>query len=448
MPRSTARTGVFAALRVRDYRVYWSTGLISNIGTAMQGVALDWFVLNLTHSGTAVGWAAGLQFAPVLMFGLWGGVLADRYDRRTLLLWAQSLYAMQALLLTVTVLSGNAPLWLIYLLSFGLGCVFTVENPARLSFVTELVGRTLITNAAGLNILSLNAARLIGPAIAGVLIALIGTGGVFAVNSVSFAVVLAGLLTIRPQARPVPVERQPWVGAGVAGLRYVAARPELIGVFAIFGLVSTFALNFSTTLTLFAGRVFDVGSRGLGFMSTALSVGTIAGTLVATRRASPRVRTVVVGAVLFGVCEALAASMPSYVTFLALLLPAGFMLMTLNTAVSAFVQSEVSDAMRGRVMAVYTVISMGGAPIGGPAIGWISEHAGVRWGMASGAAAAVLAALTVALWLSRQRAGPRPPLRDRAAAALRIPAPARPPIRTSANSSSPEPTSTGGTSHD
>jgi MFS family permease len=414
---------VFAALRVRDYRVYWSTGLVSNTGTAMQGVALDWFVLTLTHSGTAVGWTAGLQFAPVLMFGLWGGVLADRCDRRALLLWAQSLYAVQALLLTVMVLSGHASLWLVYLLSFGLGCVFTVENPARLSFVTELVGRSLIPNAAGLNILSLNAARLFGPAIAGVLISVIGTGWVFAVNAGSFAAVIVGLLTIRPQTRPTPVgrRREPWAGTGVAGLRYVAARPELVGVFAIFCLVSTFAVNFPTTLTLFAGRVFDVGSRGLGFMSTALSVGTIAGTLMATRRISPRVRTVVIGAVLFGVSEALAALMPSYLTFLALLLPAGFTLMTLNTAVSAFVQSEVDDAMRGRVMAVYTVISMGGTPLGGPVIGWISQHAGARWGLASGAAVAVLAAVAVALWLLRLRTGaaePQPLLRDGASAAV------------------------------
>ncbi|MGW0860133.1 MFS transporter, partial [Streptomyces sp. NPDC002690] len=413
--KNTARTGVFTALRVRDYRIYWSTGLVSNIGSAMQGVALDWFVFDLTHSGTAVGWAAGLQFAPVLLFGLWGGVLADRYDRRSLLLWAQSLYAVQAVLLTVAVLSGHAPLWSVYLLSFGLGCVFAVENPARLSFVTELVGPSLIPNAAGLNILSLNAARLIGPAIAGVLIGLIGAGGVFAVNAVSFAAVTLGLLAIRartpasdapgvgPTDAPEPVKRARWAGAGAEGLRYVAARPELAGVLALFGMVSTFAVNFPTTLTLFAGRVFDVGSSGLGFMSTALSVGTIAGTLAATRRVSPRVRTVVVGAVLFGVSEAVAALMPSYTTFLILLLPTGFMLMTLNTAVSAFVQSEVSNAMRGRVMAVYTVVSMGGAPLGGPTIGWVSQHAGVRWGLACGAAVAVLAALAVALLLAGRR---------------------------------------------
>ncbi|MGW2278448.1 MFS transporter [Streptomyces sp. NPDC001770] len=412
VPKNTARTGVFTALRVRDYRVYWSTGLISNIGSAMQGVALDWFVFDLTHSGTAVGWAAGLQFAPVLLFGLWGGVLADRYDRRTLLLWAQSLYAVQAVLLTVAVLSGHAPLWSVYLLSFGLGCVFTVENPARLSFVTELVGPSLIPNAAGLNILSLNAARLIGPAIAGMLIGLIGPGGVFAVNAVSFVAVTLGLLTIRPRTpasaagragEQEPVKRTRWAGAGAEGLRYVAARPELAGVLALFGLVATFAVNFPTTLTLFAGRVFDVGSSGLGFMSTALSVGTVTGTLAATRRASPRVRTVVVGAVLFGVSEAVAALMPSYTTFLIMLLPTGFALMTLNTAVSAFVQSEVTDAMRGRVMAIYTVVSMGGAPLGGPTIGWVSQHAGVRWGLASGATVAVLSALAVALLLSRRR---------------------------------------------
>lgn len=422
MPESAASRGMFTALRVRDYRIYWSTGLVSNTGTAMQGVALDWFVLTRTHSGIAVGWTAGLQFAPVLLFGLWGGVLADRHDRRALLLWAQSLYAVQALVLSVAVLSGHAPLWSVYLLSFALGCVFTVENPARLSFVTELVGGALIPNAAGLNILSLNAARLVGPAIAGVLIGLLGTGWMFALNAVSFVAVFLGLLAIHPQPRPAHAVRTAWAGAGTAGLRYVAARPQLVGVFAIFGLVATFAVNFPTTLTLFAGQVFHVGSSGLGFMSTALSVGTIAGTLVATRRSSPRVRTVVIGAVLFGVSEALAALMPSYATFLLLLLPTGFALMTLNTAVSAFVQSEVDDAMRGRVMAVYTVISMGGTPIGGPVIGWICQQAGTRWGLASGAASAVLAALTVALWLSRQAgrvgaAEPRPLPHDGSSAA-------------------------------
>ncbi|MHA6757650.1 MFS transporter [Streptacidiphilus sp. PAMC 29251] len=403
MSDSAVPRGTFSALRVRDYRVYWSTGLVSNIGSAMQGVALDWFVLTLTHSGTAVGWAAGLQFAPVLLFGLWGGVLADRCDRRTLLLWTQSLYAVQALLLAVAVLSGHAPLWMVYLLSFALGCVFTVENPARLSFVTELVGGSLIPNAAGLNILSITAARLIGPAIAGVLIGVIGTGWVFAVNGLSFAAVLVGLLTIRPQPRPAPPVRTAWAGAGAEGLRYVAARPELVAAFAIFGLVATFGMNFPTTLTLFAARVFDVGSSGLGFMSTALSVGTVAGVLAAARRGSPRVRTVVVGALLFGAAEAATALMPSYPAFLVLLLPTGFALMMVNTAVSAFVQAEVDNAVRGRVMAVYTVVSMGGTPLGGPVIGWVSQEAGARWGMASGAAASVLAAVTVALWLSRLR---------------------------------------------
>lgn len=430
MFESAAPRGVFAALSVRGYRVYWTTGLVSNTGSAMQGVALDWLVLTVTHSGTAVGWTAGLQFAPVLLFGLWGGVLADRCDRRTLLLVAQSLYAAQALVLAVAVLSGHAPLWLLYTLAFCLGCVFTVENPARLSFVTELVGERLIPNAAGLNILSLNVARLVGPAIAGVLIGAVGTGWVFAVNAVSFVAVLIGLLSIRPQRRPVPAVHTPWAAAGADGLRYVAARPELLGVFAIFGMVSTFAVNFPTTMTLFAGRVFDVGAGGLGLMSTALSVGTITGTLVATRRVAPRLRTVVVGAVLFGVSEALTALAPSYVGYLALLVPVGFTLMILNTAVSAFVQMEVRDGVRGRVMAVYTVISMGGTPVGGPVIGWVSQHAGVRWGLAAGAGVAVLSALAVALWLSRRPATPpvaSTPVRSAAVeAALDHPAPTGP----------------------
>jgi MFS family permease len=397
-----SRSRMFAALSVPGYRRFWSTGLISNIGTAMQGVTLDWFVFGLTHSGTAVGWTTGLQFAPVLLFGLWGGVLSDRYDRRRLLLIAQSLYAVQATVLAVVVLLGDARLWLLYALSFGLGCVFTVENPARLAFVTELVGGPLIPNAAGLNILSINAARLIGPAIAGGLIAVIGSGWVFAINAVSFGIVIAGLLSIRPGPRPDPGTRTPWAGAGRAGLRYVAGRPRLVAVFVIFGLASTFAVNFPTTMTLFAGRVFDTGSTGLGLMSTALAVGTIAGTLTAARRAAPSVRLVVLGAVWFGVTEAVAATAPTYAIFLALLVPAGFALMILNTAVSGYVQTEVTEAVRGRVMAVYTVITMGGTPIGSPIVGWMSQHAGVRWGMGAGAGVSIVAGIVTSAWLSRR----------------------------------------------
>lgn len=397
-------SGAFAALAVPDYRRYWSTGVISNVGTAMQGVTLDWFVLTLTHSGTAVGWTAGLQFAPVLLFGLWGGVLSDRYDRRRLLLVAQALYALQATTLAVAVLIHHAPLALIYGLSFGLGCVFTVENPARLSFVTELVGGSLIPNAAGLNILSLNAARLVGPAIAGVLISSLGSGWVFAINAVSFVIVIAGLAGIRPAPVEQPRGQTPWSGAGRAGLRYVASRPDLMAVFAIFGLVSTFGVNFPTTMTLFAGQVFDVGSTGLGFMSTALAVGAIAGTLLASRRVVPKVQMVLAGGVLFGFSLACDAAAPTYWSYLILLVPAGFTLMLLNTAVSAYVQIDVTEAMRGRVMAVYTVISMGGTPIGSPVIGWLSQHAGVRWGMGAGAAASVAAAVLVATWLPRRLA--------------------------------------------
>jgi MFS family permease len=398
---SAPPTGSFPALRVRDYRVYWSAGVLSNVGTSMQGTALDWFVLTRTHSGTAVGWTTGLQFAPVLLFGLWGGVVADRKRRRPLQLAAQSLYALQALILTIAVFSGHSPIWLIYLLAFGLGCVFTVENPARLAFVAELVGGPLIPNAAGLNILSLNAARLVGPAIAGLLISTLGTGWVFAINFLSFSAVLTALLTIRPRALPRTVERTSWIRAGREGLRYIVDRPGLLGVFAIFGLASTFAVNFPITLTLFAGRIFNVGSTGLGLMSTALSVGTVAGTLAATRRSAPGPRRVVISALLFAVAEMIAAFAPRYWSFLILLMPVGFLLMTLNTAVSAYAQTHVDEAVRGRVMAFYTVISMGGTPIGGPIIGWISQHAGARPGLVCGAVVAAFGTLGVGLWLAR-----------------------------------------------
>jgi MFS family permease len=392
-----ARSGTFGALRVRDYQIYWSAGAVSNIGTFMQGTALDWYMLSITHSGTAVGWTTGLQFAPVLLFGLWGGILADRWPRRTLLT-AQSLYALQALVLTIAVFAGLAHPWLVYLLAFTLGCVYTVENPARLSFVAEVVGPSLIPNAAGLNILSLNAGKLIGPALGGLLIATAGTGWVFALNCVSFSAVIAGLLAVRPRPRPNSVRRG-WSGAGREGLRYIGKRPELLGVFAIFGVAATFAVNFPITLTLFAGRVFHTGSTGLGLMNAALALGTIAGTLTAARNPVPHVRRAVLGAVGFGLAEAAAAVAPDYGLFLASLIPVGFALMVLNTAVSAYAQTQVEEAVRGRVMAVYTVIAMGGTPIGGPLAGWVGQHWGARWGLAGGAAIAVLGAGAVALWL-------------------------------------------------
>jgi MFS family permease len=403
------RSGTFAALRVRDYRIYWSTGVISNVGTFMQGTALDWYMLSITHSGTAVGWTTGLQFAPVLLFGLWGGIFADRWPRRTLLLTAQSLYALQALVLTIAVFSGVAQPWLVYVLAFALGCVYTVENPARLSFVAEVVGKPLIPNAAGLNILSLNTGKLIGPALGGLLIASLGTGWVFALNLASFGVVIAGLLAVCPRARPNDVRRT-WSGAGREGLRYIRERPELLGVFAIFGLASTFAVNFPITLTLFAGRVFHVGSAGLGLMNAALALGTIAGTLTSARRPAPRVRRVVLGAAGFGLAEAAAAAAPGYGFFLALLIPVGFALMLVNTAVSAYAQTQVEEAVRGRVMAFYTLTAMGGTPIGGPLAGWVSQHWGARWGLAGGATIAALGAGAVALWLASPARLTAPPL--------------------------------------
>lgn len=403
MPPQPARTtGAFAALRVRDYRIYWTTGLVSNTGTAMQGVALDWFVLTRTHDGTAVGLTAGLQFAPVLLLGLWGGVLADRKDRRKLLIGAQVAYAVQSLILTVAVFTGHAPLWLVYLLAFGFGCAFTVENPARLSFVPELVGGPLIPNAAGLNILSLNVARLVGPAVAGVLVGAVGSGWVFGLNAASYLVVLGGLLRIRPRPGFVAAAPPPWAGSGTAGLRYVARRPEFLAVFGVFGVAATFAVNFPTTLTLLAGRVFHAGASGLGLMNAALAVGTVAGTLVAARRSRPRAARVVAAGVAFGLTEAVASVMPGYTEFLALLAATGFVLMILNAGVSAFVQREVDEAMRGRVMAVYTVISMGGTPLGAPLTGWVSQHVGTRAGFGAGPLVAAAAAVAIGLWLRRR----------------------------------------------
>nr|WP_182708595.1 MFS transporter [Thermomonospora cellulosilytica] len=395
-PEEPAKGGTFRSLRVRNFRLFAAGQVVSNTGTWMQRVAQDWLVLELTHgSGTALGITTGLQFLPLLLFGLWGGVLADRYPKRRLLTITATAMGLLALVLGVLAMTGTARVWHVYALAFGLGLATVVDNPARQSFVIEMVGRRDLANAIALNSASFNGARVLGPAVAGLLIAGVGTGPVFLVNALSYVAVVAGLRAIRPAelhvAERVPRER----GQLREGLRYVRGRRDILLVLALVGFVATFGMNFQTTTALVTREVFGVGASSFGLASTMLAVGALTGALLAARRARPRLRLLLGAALAFGVLEIASGLAPTYWAFLALLVPTGIALMTFTTAANATVQLSVPEVMRGRVMGLYMFVFLGTNPFGAPLVGWMGEQFGPRLSIVGGGLVTVLAAIAV-----------------------------------------------------
>ncbi|MEO3854453.1 MFS transporter [Acrocarpospora sp. B8E8] len=370
---------MFRSLRSYNYRLFAVGGVVSNVGTWMQRTAQDWLVLSLTGgSGAALGITVALQFLPMLLFGLWGGVLADRYPKRRLLVVADSLMGLLALAMGVLIVSGAVQVWHVFVMAFMLGLLACVEVPTRQAFVVEMVGRDDLSNAIALNSSTFNLARVVGPALAGVLIAVLGTGPIFMVNAVSFGAVIAGLLLMRKSELRTP-ERVPRAkGQLREGLRYVGRRPELLLPILIVAFVAVFAQSFSTAIALMATNVYNAGSSAFGIASSALAVGALGGALLAARRIKPSRRFLLLGAAFFGIFQMMAALAPGYLTFLILLIPAGMAMITVNTTANATVQMGATHAMRGRVMGIYILVFTGGAPIGAPLVGWLSELAGPR----------------------------------------------------------------------
>ncbi|MEV5414059.1 MFS transporter [Thermopolyspora sp. NPDC052614] len=374
---------MFRSLRIRNYRLFASGGVISNIGTWMQRTAQDWLVLDLTGgSGTALGITTALQFLPVLLFGLWGGVIADRYAKRRVLVIAQTLMGLLALTTGLLVVTGTAQVWHVYLMAFALGCVACVEVPTRQSFVVEMVGPDDLTNAIALNSSSFNLARVVGPAVAGVLIYWFGgTGPIFLINSLSFAAVICGLLLMRRSelhpSKPVPRAK----GQLREGLRYVRQRPDLLMPIIVVAFMALFMQSFSTSVALMAREVFGAGASSFGIASSAFAIGALAGGLMAARRVRPSRRLLLGGAAGFGLFQIAAGFAPVYPVFLVLLVPVGMALITANTTANSTVQLGASAEMRGRVMGLFILVFTGGAPIGAPFIGWLGEIAGPRVAM-------------------------------------------------------------------
>jgi MFS family permease len=380
----------FRALRVRNYRVYAAGAVVSNVGTWMQRVAQDWLVLQLTaNSGTALGITTGLQFLPMLVLAPLAGVVADRFPKRKVLVATQLMMAIPAGVLGLLAVTGWAQAWHVYVLAFLFGTGTAFDAPARQSFVVEMVGTKDLANAVGLNSASFNTARIIGPAAAGGLIAVLGsgvaaTGWAILINAASYFAVIVSLKLMDPRSlRPsTPARRGP--GAVREGVRYVRSRPDLLLLLATVFFVGTFGMNFQMTSALMATEVYHKGAGEYGILGSFMAVGSLAGALLAARRARPRLRIVVGGAFVFAVVEVLLGLMPTYWTFAAFVPVVGLFALTMITTANATIQLTVLPEMRGRVAALYLMIFMGGTPAGAPIIGWIGEEFGARWTLIGG----------------------------------------------------------------
>ncbi|MCW8094979.1 MFS transporter [Streptomyces tauricus] len=392
---------MFSSLKIRNYRLFFTGQVVSNTGTWMQRIAQDWLVLSLTGSSAAVGFTTALQFLPMLLFGLYGGVLVDRLPKRPTLLVTQTAMGLTGIALAFLTLSGHVQVWHVYVAAFVVGLATVIDNPARQSFVAEMVGPGQLQNAVSLNSANFQSARLIGPAVAGLLITGVGTGWAFLLNGLSFVAPIAGLLLMR-SSELNQVERTPrGKGQLREGLHYVAGRPELLWPIILVGFIGTFGFNFPVWLSAYADDVFHGGAGAYSLFNTLMAVGSVAGALLAARRGTARLRVLIAAAVAFGVLEIVASLAPSYWLFAALMVPIGMAGLTVNVTANTAVQMGTDPAMRGRVMALFMMVFMGGTPLGAPVVGWITDAYGPRVGFAMGGVVSALAAATVGLALAR-----------------------------------------------
>lgn len=396
----------FASLSIRNYRLFFWGQLVSMTGTWMQSVAQGWLVLRLTGSGVAVGTVTGLQFLPMLLAGAWGGVIADRVDKRRALIATQVSMAVVAAVLAVLTVTDVVELWRVYLAAFVMGCANVIDTPTRQAFVTEMVGREGLPNAIGLNSAVFNGSRVVGPAVAGSLIVGVGLWTCFLVNALSFLAVIGGLLAMRVDElhRGAPVPRQP--GQVRAGLRYVWASTERRWTILLVAAVGTFGFNFGVVLPLMARFTFGRGAGTFGLMTAVMGLGSLVGALATAARSRPSSTRVLVAACgVTGVTMLAAAAAPTLALELVMLALVGAAVITFMTTANSILQLGSEPAMRGRVMALYALVFLGSTPIGGPIVGWLSEAFGPRYGLGAGGGVALAASAVGAVALRRRGAG-------------------------------------------
>ncbi|HEY3732333.1 MAG TPA: MFS transporter [Streptosporangiaceae bacterium] len=391
-------------MRNRNYRLFATGQLISNTGSWMQRVAQDWLVLDLTHgSGTALGITTGLQFLPLLLFSMWGGAVADRYPKRLILMITQATAGLLALILGVLAITGEVRIWHVYALAFALGLVTVVDNPTRQTFAVEMVGPADMSNAIALNSAVFNLGRIAGPAVAGLVISTVGTPAAFGVNAASYAAVIIGLKLMRPAELHPAVRKPRTKGQFREALAYVRATPQLWTLMVLVFFVATFGMNFQVTNALMSRLVYHTGAGAFGLGSTVFAAGALVGALLAARRKRPGARLLLVAAFGFGALEVLSGMMPSFWSFLAVLFPVGLVLLTFSTAANSATQLATTAEMRGRVMGLYLLVFLGGAPFGSPLVGWVGQQFGPRISLIAGGVISAAAAAGVALMLARSR---------------------------------------------
>ncbi len=396
-------SGVFRSLRSFNYRVWVAGAFVSNVGTWVQRTAQDWLVFTqLTHhDASAVGLVMALQFGPQLLLLPWTGFAADHFNQRKLLIATQATMGTLALALGALTVTGVIQLWHVYIFAFLFGSAAAFDAPVRQTFVAELVGDEDLHNAVALNSTSFNAARMIGPAVSGVIIAAIGTGWAFLINGASFVAVLISLAflrvaELRPNARAHRAK-----GSFTDGFRYVWGRPDLRAILVMLFLIGTFGLNFPIFISTMAVSVFHADARGYGLLSSIMAIGTVAGALLGAGRDRPRFDLLLVGAAVFGFGCTMAAVAPGYWVFAVALVVIGVAALTFTNTTNSLMQLSTEPAMRGRVMALRVGIALGGTPVGAPIVGWVANHCGPRWALGVGAASGFAAAIVAVFALAR-----------------------------------------------
>jgi MFS family permease len=394
---------VFRSLRNFNYRVWVAGAFVSNIGTWVQRIAQDWLVYTqLTHhNASAVGIVMALQFGPQLLMLPWTGSAADRFNQRKLLIVTQATMGGLALALGVLTVTGFVQLWQVYIFAFLFGCAAAFDAPVRQTFVAELVGDDDLHNAVALNSTSFNVARMIGPAVAGLVIAVVSTGWAFLINGASFAAVLISLAFLRAGELRPNARAHRATGGFAEGLRYVWGRPDLKAALLMLFLIGTFGLNFPIFISTMAVGVFHADARGYGLLMSIMAIGTVAGALLAAGRRRAKFIALLMGSGLFGIGCTLAALAPNYWLFAGTLVIIGVAALTLTNTSNSLMQLSTEPAMRGRVMALRVGIALGGTPIGAPIVGWVADHSGPRWALGVGAASGFAAAIIGVYALSR-----------------------------------------------
>ncbi|HMQ65107.1 MAG TPA: MFS transporter [Arachnia sp.] len=396
MASQAPRSRTFASFAVANYRLFFIGALVSNLGTWIQRIGQDWLVLTeLTDgSSTALGVVTALQFLAVPFLAPYAGAVVDRFSKRTVLLVTQLALGLTSLALWALIATGAVALWHVYVIAFLTGIISAFDNPARQAFVSEIVPRELLPNAVGLNSTSFNGARLIGPGVAGLLVAAVGVGPTQLINAVSFAAMIAAILAMNA-AQLTPAPRAASAGAALDGLRYLRRRPDLIVLLVIVFMLGTFGMNFQIFNATMATQVFGKGAEEFGLLGTIMAIGTLAGALMAARRVKPTLRTILLALAGFAVSTLALTFAPNYVVYALLLIPSGFFALTVMTTANAAVQMGTAPEYRGRVMSIYVAIFLGGTPLGAPAIGWLGEALGPRSSVLIAAVATALTALGV-----------------------------------------------------